>query len=1006
MAAAKLDIPRSFEMLYQNDIWICDTGASSHSTNKKTGAENEKESRSASLGHAGEALEATSTIDLPGQFMTKDGSSGLKASLTEVNYNDRHNFNLISLTRLLSRGWEIIKGNHTGITIRNGGGGVIDFDIVIPTARGAVFACRFVRAAEVSAVSTEAGTKMNINKAHGLLGHGNEDSTRLTAGQLGWTITRGTLRPCKHCAKAKVKQKNVCKQSTTEKAKKPGGRVYLDLSKVSVSKADGSEFELAQKNWKSIVDEATGMKWCNFTTTKSGMVERTCEWLNQMKARNIPVLIVRMDPGGENIKLEKRAKSVDWQSLQPIDFEMTSRDTPQHNNLAELSFPYLAGRARAMMGAANIPVDTHGKVAIEAIKLATMLDGLAIVVYGGKSDTRYVHVHGKNPRWARNLHVFGEAGVVKEGKDGKTGDRGQTLMFVGYPFNRELDSVRMWNPDTNRVITSRDILWMKRMFYEKLTSTAGTAALDDTALTEDAVDDETDSNPYEALAESDSDDESGTQAPAAAETVVSATVRIAEEAVVPVPQTTRSGRVIKPVDRLIESMTTSIGEYRGTNAALKFLESISDHSQYDAAAAELALVGAGIGGGYENTSELRVMNYKEAMSSKDAAGWKVEVGEEKKRFDKFDVFTPIKKSLLPRNAKIMTTTWAMKQKANGTKRGRLNARGYEQIEGTHYVADSIAAPVTTPTTIRAVLTLLAMNPKWISRLIDVEGAFLQGKFLNGEVLYIRVPDGFEQFYPPDVVLQLNVPIYGTKQAAACFYKALVEKVKDRKYERSKAEPCLYFIWNNNRLSLMVSWVDDIMALGHPEDVKVIEADMMEAFKCKSEGELKEYVGSKIDIKRLPSGLATVKFTNPVLIQKLQDEYEIPTGRPSKTPAVAGQVLVKGDGSGMIDGKQHKIYRSGTATCMYIMQWSRPDIYNTTRGLSRHMCAPRLAHEKAMHHLFRHVIATKNRGLVLAPDTIWDGNKDFEFRIHGRSDSDYAANTDDRRSVSGGWVFFE
>ena len=53
--------------------------------------------------------------------------------------------------------------------------------------------------------------------------------------------------------------------------------------------------------------------------------------------------------------------------------------------------------------------------------------------------------------------------------------------------------------------------------------------------------------------------------------------------------------------------------------------------------------------------------------------------------------------------------------------------------------------------------------------------------------------------------------------------------------------------------------------------------MMKAFKCKSEGELKEYVGSKIDIKRLPSGLATVKFTNPVLIQKLQDEYDIPTG---------------------------------------------------------------------------------------------------------------------------------
>ena len=74
--------------------------------------------------------------------------------------------------------------------------------------------------------------------------------------------------------------------------------------------------------------------------------------------------------------------------------------------MAELSFPYLTGRARAMMSWANIPVDNRGKVAIEAIKTATVLDGLAIIKYKGKSDTRYVHVHCKNPHWARNLHVF------------------------------------------------------------------------------------------------------------------------------------------------------------------------------------------------------------------------------------------------------------------------------------------------------------------------------------------------------------------------------------------------------------------------------------------------------------------------------------------------------------------------------------------------------------------------------------------------------------------------
>jgi hypothetical protein len=44
-------------------------------------------------------------------------------------------------------------------------------------------------------------------------------------------------------------------------------------------------------------------------------------------------------------------------------------------------------------------------------------------------------------------------------------------------------------------------------------------------------------------------------------------------------------------------------------------------------------------------------------------------------------------------------TWAMKRKTNGNLRGRLNARGYEQLESKHYYSDLIAAPVN-PNTIQ------------------------------------------------------------------------------------------------------------------------------------------------------------------------------------------------------------------------------------------------------------------------------------------------------------------
>ena len=82
--------------------------------------------------------------------------------------------------------------------------------------------------------------------------------------------------------------------------------------------------------------------------------------------------------------------------MQPLEFEFTSRDTPQHNNLAELAFLYLAGRARAMIGAANIPNDIQGKVAIEVLKCATQLDGLRVVTLGEETATRDILTFGKN----------------------------------------------------------------------------------------------------------------------------------------------------------------------------------------------------------------------------------------------------------------------------------------------------------------------------------------------------------------------------------------------------------------------------------------------------------------------------------------------------------------------------------------------------------------------------------------------------------------------------------
>ena len=449
--------------------------------------------------------------------------------------------------------------------------------------------------------------------------------------------------------------------------------------------------------------------------------------------------------------------------------------------------------ARAMTNGANIPTGIRAKVAIESIKCATQLNGLCVIELNGVSSSRDIHVYGTNPKWVTNMRTFGEAGVVAEGKRGKIGDRGLDMMFVWYP-GREHDSCRMWNRVTNRVVVTRDVIWLKRMFYERDTA----PLLDEEASDdEDAMDDGASEDEEEAVITAD-----------AMDAIDDVSESVAEETVDRVTTVTRSGRSIKPPARLIQEMSATQTRYLSQMLELDNVEVANLTLTSNDDNVEFLLVGAGIGGGFTHTSELKVMNYRDAMASADVEAWKVEVGEEKKRFDRCKALSPVVlRSLIPRNAKVMTTVWAMKKKTNGKLRGRLNVRGYEQRDGEHYFGDNISAPVTNANSVRISLTLMASNPKWVAEVIDVEGAFLQGEFTVGEEMYIEIPDGFESYYEGDTVLCLNIPIYGSKQAAACFYNTLVSKLKERSYQRSHADPCFYYIWHEGRLSIMISWVE-------------------------------------------------------------------------------------------------------------------------------------------------------------------------------------------------------
>ncbi len=127
----------------------------------------------------------------------------------------------------------------------------------------------------------------------------------------------------------------------------------------------------------------------------------------------------------------------------------------------------------------------------------------------------------------------------------------------------------------------------------------------------------------------------------------------------------------------------------------------------------------------------------------------------------------------------------------------------KQVEGVHYDRTSTHAHVTNAGTIQIVLILMIMA-NWQSQIVDVKGAFLHGEFEDGEVIYIKVPRGFEKFYPDDMVLKLKKCIYGLKQAAMAFWCQLLLCMKSMGMMQSTTDPCFYHKWGEEGLVLIVS----------------------------------------------------------------------------------------------------------------------------------------------------------------------------------------------------------
>merc|ERR1712115_336916 len=80
-----------------------------------------------------------------------------------------------------------------------------------------------------------------------------------------------------------------------------------------------------------------------------------------------------------------------------------------------------------------------------------------------------------------------------------------------------------------------------------------------------------------------------------------------------------------------------------------------------------------------------------------------------------------------------------------------------------------------------------------------------------------------------------------------------------------------------------------------------------------------------------------------MLQSFQDEFDLEENkRAPRTPAEAGDCLSKGED--LLSKGEQTEYRSGVGKLLHMMRWTRPEIYNRVRELSRFMSGATEQHQ--------------------------------------------------------------
>ena len=315
---------------------------------------------------------------------------------------------------------------------------------------------------------------------------------------------------------------------------------------------------------------------------------------------------------------------------------------------------------------------------------------------------------------------------------------------------------------------------------------------------------------------------------------------------------------------------------------------------------------------------------------------------------------------LPPDRKAIGSIWVHKIKSEPDgqylrTKSRICPWGFQQIPDIDYNIDEVAAPTLHIETCMLLLAITVQR-NIHSKLLDVDGAFQLP--LNKQDVYMKFPEGMKPI--KGKALKLDHSMNGTKQAAFNWHELADKLLINIGFKATVSDPCLYFKYVDNKLTLVGLYVDDFRCSSEDNnELNKIVIHFKENYAIKEQPP-DWWLGIKVehDIQ-----LGILKISQQQYILKLLEQYKMKDCKSVSTPAEPNSKLLKTP-DGKKDYEALKFpYRELVGSLLWIARTCRPDIMYAVNKLGSHCNNPNTSHVIAAKRVLRYLEGTTTLGIT-------------------------------------------